>query len=226
MSALKMDELLVTWLNNDGVYESIVSMIEQCKHDNLTDVALGKGHGNGRPVSGSYLPPLSPMKFNQGVIASSKGKGGEQNVTIPLNTGGRGRGKAVPEDALEVREKFIFQAFTSIRGARVSPHEIYLRIDEFGRLITKPLCGLPTFFTSPLFSRICNTYKYAESTESSGNDDIVTLDMFIRFWKDEIEPYDASDRFFRLVKKPGVDFITKDDFSPFIDELLSCHPVS
>ena len=233
MSALKMDELLVTWLNNDGVYESIMSMIEQYKHDNLHGGAsMTKGHGKSGAVNvttGNYLPPLSPMKLNQGSNPVNADRADGQSIEIPLNTGGRGRGKALLEDSLELREQDIIQAFSSVRGARVSPHEMYLRLDEFGRLITKPLCGLPTFFTVPLFRRICETYKYSDLTgdnDSATRNDIITLDMFIRFWKDEIEPYDASDRFFRLIKKPEVEFITKSDFGPFIDELLSCHPVS
>jgi serine/threonine-protein phosphatase 2A regulatory subunit B'' len=39
-----------------------------------------------------------------------------------------------------------------------------------------------------------------------------------------MEPYDEQERFFRLVKKPSREYITRDDFLPFIEELLMSHP--
>ena len=41
-----------------------------------------------------------------------------------------------------------------------------------------------------------------------------------------MEPYDAAERFFRLVKQPETDYVARDDFLPYIKELLSDHPVS
>lgn len=42
--------------------------------------------------------------------------------------------------------------------------------------------------------------------------------------KQEMEPFDASDRFFRLAKQPDSDYISRDDFFPFIHALLQDHP--
>lgn len=53
----------------------------------------------------------------------------------------------------------------------------------------------------------------------------VTYGMFRRYWKSEMEPYDAPERFFRLVKKPGADYIAREDFLPYVKELLKDHPV-
>jgi serine/threonine-protein phosphatase 2A regulatory subunit B'' len=39
-------------------------------------------------------------------------------------------------------------------------------------------------------------------------------------------PYDKNERFFRLLKRPELDYITRDDFFPYIKELLNDHPVS
>jgi hypothetical protein len=54
---------------------------------------------------------------------------------------------------------------------------------------------------------------------------VVTFDMIHYFWIQEMEDYDIFDRFFRLIKKPKVDFICKEDFMPFLRELLQSHPV-
>ena len=57
-------------------------------------------------------------------------------------------------------------------------------------------------------------------------DKFITLDIFKWYWTQEMEDYDLSERFFRLMKKPHQDYLAKDDFAPFIQELLNDHPVS
>jgi len=54
---------------------------------------------------------------------------------------------------------------------------------------------------------------------------VVTYDMVHYFWTNEMEDYDIFDRFYRLIKKPKFDFISKEDFMPFLRELLLSHPV-
>eukprot|EP00602_Paraphysomonas_sp_CaronLab_P009085 CAMPEP_0185026688 /NCGR_PEP_ID=MMETSP1103-20130426/11010_1 /TAXON_ID=36769 /ORGANISM="Paraphysomonas bandaiensis, Strain Caron Lab Isolate" /LENGTH=626 /DNA_ID=CAMNT_0027560353 /DNA_START=56 /DNA_END=1936 /DNA_ORIENTATION=- len=107
--------------------------------------------------------------------------------------------------------------------------------------ITKGLCGLPSFFNLPLCRRITQLYPPAAnpSEKSSGSRQNrqpaaaagmgtgrITLKMFLQFWQAEMEPFDRYERFFRLIKQPtpGVDYIAKDDFVPFIQELLHFHP--
>ena len=57
-------------------------------------------------------------------------------------------------------------------------------------------------------------------------DKFITYDIFKWYWTYEMEDYDLSERFYRLLKKPHEDYISKDDFGPFIKELLNDHPVS
>lgn len=52
----------------------------------------------------------------------------------------------------------------------------------------------------------------------------MTRGAFCRFWRAEIEPYDSLQRFFRLVKQPNADGIVKEDFMPYLEELLTYHP--
>ena len=50
------------------------------------------------------------------------------------------------------------------------------------------------------------------------------MPFYLQYWAAEIEPFDRVERFFRVIKSPSADFITKDDFVPFIQELLHFHP--
>jgi serine/threonine-protein phosphatase 2A regulatory subunit B'' len=40
----------------------------------------------------------------------------------------------------------------------------------------------------------------------------------------QVEPYSRVERFFRVIKRCEADFIYKDDFIPFLQELLHFHP--
>jgi serine/threonine-protein phosphatase 2A regulatory subunit B'' len=123
----------------------------------------------------------------------------------------------------------------------------YVPIEKFER-ITKELCNLPTFFHKPLYARILMLWEeYLErpsrvkegGTRGGGVDDegdgdtggrklpslsVVTYGVFRRFWEMEMAPYDMNERFFRLVKRPDREYITRGDFFPYIKELLNDHP--
>mmetsp|Transcript_12791 Transcript_12791/g.24008 ORF Transcript_12791/g.24008 Transcript_12791/m.24008 type:complete len:638 (+) Transcript_12791:204-2117(+) len=55
-------------------------------------------------------------------------------------------------------------------------------------------------------------------------DTVITKDIFKWYWIEEMEEYDASERFFRLLKRPFEDYVGKDDFLPYMKELLKDHP--
>ena len=52
----------------------------------------------------------------------------------------------------------------------------------------------------------------------------VSLAAFVHYWKTEIADCSRPVRFFRLIKQCHVEYITKDDFVPFLQELLHFHP--
>mmetsp|Transcript_21734 Transcript_21734/g.46967 ORF Transcript_21734/g.46967 Transcript_21734/m.46967 type:complete len:788 (-) Transcript_21734:43-2406(-) len=110
----------------------------------------------------------------------------------------------------------------------------YLPPNDFVR-ITKEVCQFPTFFNGPLYSRILKLWNDVvvcgggdDGGGSGGNDDgdveVVTYRMFRWYWKLEMEPYDAFERFFRLIKQPDAEYVVRDDFLPYIKELLKDHP--
>ena len=57
--------------------------------------------------------------------------------------------------------------------------------------------------------------------DSSGS---ISLLQLMAWWLAEVEPYDATERFFRLVKSPAASAMAPGDLTPFMEELLSFHP--
>jgi len=122
------------------------------------------------------------------------------------------------------------------RSAEERLRRKYINVESFVR-ITKDICRFPSFFNVPLYQRILllwNTFQQEKQQQEAKNEDddaamispmeVVTYDMFEWFWKTEMEPFDPSDRFFRLVKQPANNWISRDDFLPFITQLLNDHP--
>ncbi|KAL7679205.1 putative EF-hand domain-containing protein [Plasmopara halstedii] len=120
-----------------------------------------------------------------------------------------------------------------------------MKVEDFVA-ITKDLCGFPSFFNAPFFRRILatcgsaeeNTLKssYSSTAEdafstgspTSADGDVaprrITKDIFESYWMREMAPCDSVERFYRVVKNPKNDYIERDDFAPFLHELLKYHP--
>jgi hypothetical protein len=103
----------------------------------------------------------------------------------------------------------------------VSFSKRYLTMDSFVR-VTKEVCRLPSFFNAPLYQRILDLWNAQSQTSPM---QVVTHGILQWYWNTEMEPYDAPERFYRLVKQPGTDSIVRDDFLPYIKALLNDHPV-
>ena len=78
-----------------------------------------------------------------------------------------------------------------------------------------------------LYQRILDLWNASPRGGGSGASDmeVVTYEILRWYWMEEMEPYDAPERFYRLVKQPENDFIVRDDFLPYIKALLNEHPV-
>jgi hypothetical protein len=97
----------------------------------------------------------------------------------------------------------------------------YLLPEHFVR-ITKDVFRFPSFFNAPLYQRIVELWNTQKSDQAPM--EIITFEMLEWYWKTEMEPFDISDRFFRLVKQSDKTYIERDDFLPFIKALLKDHP--
>ena len=94
---------------------------------------------------------------------------------------------------------------------------------------TKRLMGLPSYFNVPIVERI--NFLYGDSKRKNTSHALwpdraakVQLGAFKQYWEYEVAPYDRIERFFRAIAQPDKDYIVKDDFLPFLRELLHFHP--
>ena len=133
------------------------------------------------------------------------------------------------EDSLEVRLPEIEEFFSVYPGGVPQDKLVHA---------TKRLIGLPSYFNVPVVERINLLYGGDSSRTRSGSGasmnnaaalwpdrgSKVHLEAFKQFWEKEVAPYDRTERFFRAIAQPGADYIVKDDFLPFLRELLHFHP--
>ncbi|RHY28035.1 hypothetical protein DYB32_006910, partial [Aphanomyces invadans] len=166
-----------------------------------------KSHGNSDEI---HVELLQPLQLSVTPEASTE----DASARIPKfyfpKEGGRGRGRAYSRDQLNRKERDIDERF-QLAGA--GPEG--LNVDSFVS-ITKDLCGFPSFFNLPLFLRIRALNNAPITSDFDPASTFVSKEMFHTFWTVEIEPYDNVERFFRLVKQPGKDYIEHSDFAPFL----------
>jgi hypothetical protein len=143
---------------------------------------------------------------------------------------------ADPQIATALQKQYLHNAHDTYHSSQEDL--TFIPLERFER-ITKELCNLPTFFHKPLYERILmlwsthyhlsinNGDKSSTSSNQQSNlPPVVTYGIFHHYWSMEMAPFDKNERFFRLLKQPEVEFITRDDFFPYIKELLNDHPVS
>jgi serine/threonine-protein phosphatase 2A regulatory subunit B'' len=94
--------------------------------------------------------------------------------------------------------------------------------EQFYR-ITKDIAKFPSFFNEPFYRRILDVWATCHHLNTTP--EAVTMEMIELYWGMYMEPFDAIDRFFHLVKPvAGHGHIVRTDFSPFIQALLREHP--
>ncbi len=104
--------------------------------------------------------------------------------------------------------------------------------DSFLRLITTDLLQLPSFCNSIVMQRVSN-YDTSSSNNSINSDctdseasivESVTCSAFLRYWANEVAPYDATERLFRLLKQPESEYLDADDMLCLVQEVVNKHP--
>lgn len=211
-AAIKMEELLVSWLGNDDVFENVCSLIETYKAKAIAeqDDNIKENEVNEEVKTPTSLREDSPQTV----------------TTIPPFYPQTGSGSIQRERRTPILDtwELVPDATDSADPVRDLVHSIYgaeteLSVESFGR-ITKEVCQYPTFFNGPLYQRILDLWNAQHNEEKT----LISIPMMEWFWLNEMEPYDASDRFFNLIKQPNANAIVRDDFLPLIKALLATHP--
>jgi hypothetical protein len=237
---IKMDELLVSWLGSDEVYENVLNLIEkyrvqrkqrQQQADALTPPGSPKRSDEKELETSSpravVIPPFYPLKTATGTTIQRRRQLPRQSETwealptaaAPTTTDDKPEDEQEEQAAVCVRD----QVLNMLQELDITPthNTISFSMDSFVR-ITKEVCHFPSFFNGPLYQRILDLWNDAHSAALT----VITLPVLEWFWKAEMEPYDPSERFFRLVKQPDQDCVLRDDFLPYVKALLNDHPVS
>jgi hypothetical protein len=246
---IKMDELLVSWLGSDEVYENVSSLIEkyreqQRQRKNQSDSLSPPGSpkqqeemieaGSAAPASprGVVIPPFYPLRTPTGNTIQRRRQLPRQSETWDPLPAKESSSESKTDPALQdeqgdqagalcVRDQ-VLNMLQELDISASHGNVVSFSLDSFVR-ITKEVCHFPSFFNAPLYERILELWSCQHPSKTSPN---VTLPILEWFWKTEMEPFDPPERFFRLVKQPDQDCILKDDFLPYIKALLNDHPVS
>lgn len=88
-----------------------------------------------------------------------------------------------------------------------------MKVEDFVA-ITKDLCGFPSFFNAPFFRRILawqsSTTGTAAAEEPAAEGEAkvqrITKDTFQSYWMSAMAPFDPVERFFRVVRRPPLEF--------------------
>ncbi len=247
-SAVKMDELLVSWLTSDDVYEQVLQWIERYHAQEEANHGAKQDHDSTQSPQTVIIPPFYPRGND-----TNEPRRRRRFTTLQQHE----QWDPLEEEKKDETENGAFHSPRNVENtcardhARIIFNELgqdppltspgsvssvtseddqqsqklerkYLTQDAFVR-ITKEVCRFPSFFNQPLYQRVLDLWNDAFGEHQSPME-VVTFRMLEWYWKREMETYDVSDRFFRLVKKPENDFILRDDFLPFIKALLNDHP--
>jgi len=260
---IKMDELLVSWLGSDDVYENVLNLIK--KYDEEGKVSGDQGHDNSpiQFMSNAYpstseapsatgkqsIPPFYPLKTSNGItiyrrrklpkqfetwdpipdneenrypLETLSARNSEENTT-PIENTAEKSSDCVRDQILKLlRELEVLPPSGIDADSSKTDNNVAITLEVFVR-ITKEICHFPSFFNGPLYQRIIQLWNSDHPEQDALA--AVTISTLEWYWKKEMEPFDASERFFRLVKQPDEDCILRDDFLPYIKALLNDHPV-
>ena len=207
-SSIKMDELLVKWLGSDTVFENVDKLVhsfQSVAENKLTQAEqLQQEQAEEAASTDSprgVIPPFYPKRERRQRFTQSKAAEEGSYWLLPAAGGGPC-----------VRDR-VKQLFTEL-----DVNELVL--ENFGR-ITKEVCQFPSFFNGPLFQRILSEWNAAKKQAQEA----ISQPMLEWFWMRDMEKFDAPERFFRLIKQAENDYVGRDDFLPYIKELLNDHPV-
>jgi len=93
----------------------------------------------------------------------------------------------------------------------IPPHGPGVDLASFGA-IAQGLWRFPKFFNKTIFERLAQ------------GGDVVTEAQLVQYWQTNLQHPDPSARAFNAIKSSDRNVLTKEDFVPFVDELMKEHP--
>jgi len=244
ISTTKLNELLVSWLGSDDVYENVLKLID--KYDDEGKATSDQVDSKSEPALSNdreiiTIPPFYPLKTSNGVRRRVIHKQFETWDPPPITVNYSSEDESMKNSLTLTTDDSIpdtpnmacirNQIFKMLQEAQLIPaivsvdnnthNNVIIPLEVFVR-ITKEICNFPSFFNGPLYQRIIQLWNNENSQKNPLT--VVTLLTLEWYWKKEMEPFDPPERFFRLVKQPDDNCILRDDFLPFIKSLLQDHP--
>ncbi|KAK1567888.1 hypothetical protein Q3G72_017780 [Acer saccharum] len=222
MNSQLFEELFEQWLSLPETGQLVRSLIDDAKTvapinapGNSSNVNAAGSNSLPSMFPAGSTPPLSPRSSSSSPHIS-KQRTSPSSLGSPLNL--------VHEPVLKVIPQFYFQngrpPTNELKQQYISRMDHLfdnclggLHADEF-KLVTKEVCGVPSFFSSALFRKI-----------DIDNTGIVTRDAFTRYWIDSnILTMDTATQIYIILKQPGYEYLTQVDFKPLLRGLLDTHP--
>jgi hypothetical protein len=228
-SSIKMDELLVKWLGSDTVFENVDKLVHSFQTEAAVSISPATTAATASRLieeaeevastdspRGVVIPPFYPKRERRQRWQTSRLA--EPDVSwLWLPTTNLEATDAVANEKDNVtcvrdRVQGIYKELAVADG--------HLATEQFGR-ITKEVCRFPSFFNGSLHKRILREWNAANKQAKEG----ISQPMLEWYWMREMENFDSPERFFRLLKQPDNDYVGRDDFLPYIKDLLNDHPV-
>ncbi|KAK3193508.1 hypothetical protein Dsin_024818 [Dipteronia sinensis] len=236
MNSQLFEELFEQWLSLPETGQLVISLIDDAKTgapvnapgNSFNVHAAGSNSLPSMFPSGS-TPPLSPRSSSSSPHIS-KQRTSPSSLCSPLNLVHEPVLKVIPQESQPLPNHHLLKLKFYFQNGRPPTNELKqhflsrmdhrfdnclggLHADEF-KLVTKEVCGVPSFFSSALFRKM--------DIDCTG---IVTRDAFTRYWIDSnILTMDTATQIYIILKQPGYEYLTQVDFKPLLRELLDTHP--
>lgn len=87
--------------------------------------------------------------------------------------------------------------------------------------VTSQVCGLSSYCNDSLYMKILE-HNNVEAKIDSGKR--ITEQMFLSYWKADLERAEPVTRLFRILKKSDKNYLTRPDFHTLVQEIVNRHP--
>ena len=217
----KLQENFLKWLTMPSTTQLINKLVDDCQRNQLNQIVPPSPLFHPRtpaspqvnsPNRNTLTPPLSPsapdkmnMSPGHASVTSSPVKEEPRPSLDPSNQIPQfyfPKGKPADPSVMEKEMTRINEVFVA---EALGP-------DDF-KDVTQHICNLPRCSSRVLYSRIKGSV-----------DGTISKKEFLTWFQANLVSKSPNQRFFAITKKPGTNFLERDDFRPYMRELLDSHP--